>query len=97
MESDIWKEFSSDQQMLSREAEKIMSEIKIPASMHMKAPKIKYPQNAISGNNGTSVTIKERFGPIYRSARKHSLKVTIGSALGLMSTAAAILFIKNKK
>lgn len=100
MESAVWKEFSSDPHLLSREAKAIISTIDLPNNPddgNSLDPKVKYIQNVVEAGKGTSLSIRNRLSPIYKSARKHQIKVAVGSAFGLISTAAAVLLIKKKK
>ena len=100
MESAVWKEFSSDPHLLSREAKGIISTIDLPNNPddeNSLDPKVKYIENVVEVEKGSSLSIRNRLSPIYKSARKHQIKVVVGSAFGLISTAAAVLLIKKKK
>ena len=100
MESAVWEEFSSDLHRLSKEAKAIISTIDLPNNPddgNSLDPKVKYIQNVVEAGKGTSLSIRNRLSPIYKTARKHQIKVAVGSAFGLISTAAAVLLIKKKK
>ncbi|SVB27574.1 uncharacterized protein METZ01_LOCUS180428 [marine metagenome] len=100
MELAIWEEFSSNPGLLSREAEKIISSINIPAKIsdpNSKSLKVSYVKNTVNSGKEAFPSIGNKLRPLYRSARKHPLKIVIGSAFGLLSTAAAVLLIKKKK
>ena len=100
MESAIWDEFSSSPQLLSKEAKAIISTIDLPNNLDDESSldsKAKYIRNAVDVGKVTSLSIKNRLSPIYKSAKKHPMKTAVGSVFGLMSTAAAVLLIKKKK
>ena len=100
MELAVWEEFSSNPQLLSKEANAIISNIDFPNTPdgeNVIDSKIKYMQNAVESGKETSLSIRNKLSPIYKSARKHPIKIAVGSAFGLISTAAAVLLIKKKK
>ena len=100
MELAIWEEFSSNPGLLSQEAEKIIGSINIPTRIsdpNSKSLRVSYVKNTIDAGKETSASIGDKLRPLYRSARKHPLKIVVGSAFGLLSTAAAVLLIKKKK
>ena len=100
MESAVWEEFSSNFHLLSTEAEAIINKIDLPNKPddeNLSDSKLKYMRNAVEVGKETSLSIKNRLSPIYKSARKHPIKIAVGSAFGLISTAAAVILIKKKK
>ena len=100
MELAIWKEFSSNPELLSQEAKKIIWSINIPTRISdpgTKSSRANYVRNTVAAGKETSAAIGNKLIPLYKSAKRHPLKVVVGSAFGLLSTAIAVLLIKKKK
>ena len=100
MELAIWKEFSANPELLSQEAGRIIGSINMPTQIpdpNLKNSRISYVKSAVDAGKETSVAVGNKLIPLYKSARKHPLKIVVGSAVGLLSTAAAVLLIKKKK
>ena len=100
MELAIWEEFSSNPGLLSLEADKIIGSINIPTKISdpsSKSSRVSNVKSTVDAGKETFPSIGNKLRPLYRSARKHPLKIVVGSAFGLLSTAAAVLLIKKKK
>ena len=100
MESAIWKEFSSNPEFLSQAAGKIIGSINIPTCIsdpNSKSSKVSYLKSTLDVGKETSAAIGNKLIPLYKTARKHPLKIVVGSAFGLLSTVAAVLLIKKRK
>lgn len=100
MELAIWEEFSSNPGLLSLEADKIIGSINIPTKIsdpNSKSLRVSYVKSTVDDGKETFPSIGNKLRPLYRSARKHPLKIVVGSAFGILSTAAAVLLIKKKK
>ena len=100
MELAIWEEFSSNPGLLSLEADKIIGSINIPTKIsdpNSKSSRVSYVKSTVDAGKETFPSIGNKLRPLYRSARKHPLKIVVGSAFGILSTAAAVLLIKKKK